>query len=76
MQPHIRDHIRLIPLVGMEPAFGHHALRGEIDHVIRLEIADGGGEFVGVLVQIELLELELPARRPLGWPLGRGGKRS
>ena len=68
VQSHVGDDVGLIPLVGMQPAFGDHALRSEIYDVVRLEVADGGGELVRMIVQVELKELELRTHGPLGFP--------
>ena len=43
-------------MVRMFPAFGHHALRGEVDHAGRFEVGDGVDQFGGVEIEIKLGE--------------------
>ena len=59
VQPHIGHHVGLIPMLGMKPAFGDHALRGKIHHIVRLEIFDGGNDPIQITIQVKLLEAEV-----------------
>jgi hypothetical protein len=56
VQPHVRDNVRLIPVLRMKPAFRYHALGDEINDVIGLEIADTLHGSLEVVVKIELLK--------------------
>jgi hypothetical protein len=61
VEAHVRDDVRLIPVLGMQPALRDHALGNEINDVIGLEIADAPDRPVEVVVEIELLEAEISA---------------
>ena len=58
VQTHIGHDIGLIPVLGVLPAFRDHALRGEIDHVGRVDTGDGVEQFGGVDIEVKLREAE------------------
>src|SRR5438046_6011785 len=60
MQSHVGDHVGLVPVLGMKPTLGDHALSREIDHVIRREFLNRAGNPVSVPVQITWLEPKPP----------------
>src|SRR5207237_1002022 len=59
---HVSDDVRLIPMLGMKPALRDHALRGEVNDVVRFEIADAFRGLVHVAIQVELLKAKLSGR--------------
>jgi hypothetical protein len=55
----VGDDVGLVPVVRVQPALGDHALGGEIDDVVRAEFLRlHGGDAVGVVIEVELLEAE------------------
>jgi hypothetical protein len=58
MQPDVGDDVGFVPVLRMQPAFGHHALRREIDDHLRAEIADALDDLVRVMIEIELREMK------------------
>ena len=67
VEAHVGHDIGLIPMVWMLPAFGNHALRGEVDHAGRFEVGDGVEQLGGVEIEIKLGEAKAGQffRRPL-----------
>ena len=46
-------------MLGMQPALRDHALRGEVNDVVRFEIGDAFRGLVHVAIQVELLKAKL-----------------
>ena len=57
-EPGGRDHVGLIPVVGVVPALGHHALGGEVDDVFRLRLANHRLDPIEIAVEVEGVERE------------------
>ena len=57
---HVCDNIRLVPMLGMKPAFRDHALGDKVNNIIRLEIADALRRPVDIVIEIELGKLKIP----------------
>ena len=71
----VGDDVGLVPLVGVKPAFGDHALGGEVDDPGGLEIMDGLGDAAGIVIEVQLGEMELAAGRAGAAPLvGQEGR--
>ena len=68
VQSHLGDHVGAVPMGGVEPAFGHHALGGEIHHQLRLNAIDQFQQIIQLAVEINRLKLEV-LRCGEGWAL-------
>ena len=56
VQADVGHHVGLIPMIRMLPTFGHHALRGKVDHVGRTEFGGRVEQFRRVEIKIKLGE--------------------
>ena len=59
MERHLGYHICAIPVGGIEPAFGHHPLRGEVNHKLGLHPIDQVQQRVEMTVEIDDLKAEI-----------------
>ena len=64
VQPDHGDGVGLVPVLGILPALGDHALGGEVHHVVGLELVEHGIELVEIAIEVQLPKGETVVRHP------------
>ena len=59
VQGHLGHHIGAVPVRGIEPAFGHHALGREVDHQLGLHPINQLQQRVQLAVEVNSLKVKI-----------------